>query len=264
MAAVEIVAGSASGLLCTLLGHPLDCVKVRQQAEHGRPMSTAARAARMLREEGTHAFGRGVGPPLVSGALMNSMMFLAFAECRKLLPDGALRSFASGAVAGIATATLSTPFDYLKIQSQLRGSRPFAVLGATLRAGGAGRVLFRGHTMNCLREGVFTCVYLGTYDAVRTASYGEEQPPLPAVAAVSAASGALAWVANLPFDTVKTAQQAVPPGAPRRSAADAARSILRGGGVAALFRGLGPSTARAILVASSRLVAYEWVRGGVS
>ena len=195
---------------------------------------------------------------------MNSMMFLAFAECRKLLPDGALRSFASGAVAGIATATLSTPFDYLKIQSQLRGSRPFAVLGATLRAGGAGRVLFRGHTMNCLREGVFTCVYLGTYDAVRTASYGEEQPPLPAVAAVSAASGALAWVANLPFDTVKTAQQAVPPGAPRRSAADAARSILRGGGVAALFRGLGPSTARAILVASSRLVAYEWVRGGVS
>ena len=91
----------------------------------------------MRREEGTHAFGRGVGPPLVSGALMNSMMFLAFAECRKLLPDGALRSFASGAVAGIATATLSTPFDYLKIQSQLRGSRPFAVLGATLRAGGA-------------------------------------------------------------------------------------------------------------------------------
>lgn len=111
---------------------------------------------------------------------------------------------------------------------------------------------------------MFTCVYLGTYDAVRAASFGEARPPLPAVAAVSAASGALAWVANLPFDTVKTAQQAVPPGAPRRSAADAARSLWRGGGAAAFFRGLGPSTTRAILVASSRLVAYEWVLGAVS
>lgn len=265
MAAVEILAGSASGLFCTLIGHPLDCVKVRQQSERGRPTSTAARAARMLREEGTTAFARGVGPPLVNAAVVNSLMFLVFAECRRQLPDGALGAFASGAVAGVATATLSTPFDYLKIQSQLRGSRPLAVLGATLRAGGAGRIiLYRGHAINCLREGVFTCVYLGIYDAVRTASFGEERPPLPAVAAVSAASGALAWVANYPFDTVKTAQQAVPPGAPRRNAVDAARSIWRGGGAASFFRGLAPSTARAILVTSSRLVVYEWVRGAVS
>ena len=260
-AAVEIVAGSASGLICTLIGHPLDCVKVRQQADaaRGRPTSTAARAARMLREEGVQAFARGIGPPLVNAALMNSLMFVVFAECRRMLPDNALGAFASGAIAGVATATLSTPFDYLKIQAQVRGSRPLAVLGAT-RPG----VLFRGHAMNMLREGVFTCVYLGSYDAVRSASFGEERPPLPAVAAVSAASGALAWACNYPFDTVKTAQQAVPPGAPRRSAVDAARALWRGGGAAAFFRGLGPSTTRAVLVTCSRLVAYEWVRGALS
>ena len=173
-ATVEIVAGSASGLICTLIGHPLDCVKVRQQADaaRGRPTSTAARAARMLREEGVQAFARGVGPPLVNAALMNSLMFVVFAECRRMLPDNAFGAFASGAIAGVATATLSTPFDYLKIQAQVRGSRPLAVLGAT-RPG----VLFRGHAMNMLREGVFTCVYLGSYDAVRSASFGEERPP---------------------------------------------------------------------------------------
>ena len=138
-AAVEIVAGSASGLICTLIGHPLDCVKVRQQADaaRGRPTSTAARAARMLREEGVQAFARGVGPPLVNAALMNSLMFVVFAECRRMLPDNAFGAFASGAIAGVATATLSTPFDYLKIQAQVRGSRPLAVLGATRP--GAGR-----------------------------------------------------------------------------------------------------------------------------
>ena len=228
-------------------------------AADGRPTSTAARAARMLREEGVQAFARGVGPPLVNAALMNSLMFVVFAECRRMLPDNAFGAFASGAIAGVATATLSTPFDYLKIQAQVRGSRPLAVLGAT-RPG----VLFRGHAMNMLREGVFTCVYLGSYDAVRSASFGEERPPLPAVAAVSAASGALAWACNYPFDAVKTAQQAVPPGAPRRSAVDAARALWRGGGAAAFFRGLGPSTTRAVLVTCSRLVAYEWVRGAMS
>ena len=93
------------------------------------------------------------GPPLVNAALMNSLMFVVFAECRRMLPDNAFGAFASGAIAGVATATLSTPFDYLKIQAQVRGSRPLAVLGAT-RPG----VLFRGHAMNMLREGVFTCV----------------------------------------------------------------------------------------------------------
>ena len=111
-AAVEIVAGSASGLICTLIGHPLDCVKVRQQADaaRGRPTSTAARAARMLREEGVQAFARGVGPPLVNAALVNSLMFVVFAECRRMLPDNAFGAFASGAIAGVATATLSTPW----------------------------------------------------------------------------------------------------------------------------------------------------------
>ena len=70
--------------------------------------------------------------------------------------------------------------------------------------------------------------------------------PLPAVAAVSAASGALAWACNYPFDTVKTAQ-AGPPGASRRE-----RRRRRAGalarGAAAFFRGLGPSTTRAVLV----------------
>ena len=136
-----------------------------------------------------------------------------------------------------------------------RGDRRLATVGAD----GA---LFRGNAANCLREGVFTAVYLGAYDACRVAlSGGGDRPPTRVVAAVAATTGALAWVANYPFDTVKSVQQSAPPSAPRAGLARAVRTLWRRGGVGAFYAGLAPSTARAVLVTTSRLVAYEHVRG---
>jgi len=194
---------------------------------------------------------------------MNSLMFLTFAEFRRRLPETFAAALFSGAVAGVVTATLSTPFDYVKIQAQIRGAAPLDVLGAALREPRPLAVLFRGHASNCLREGVFTAVYLGSYDVARAhlVVAGDARPPLYAVAAASAASGALAWVANYPFDTVKSVQQSAPPGTASRSGLGAAQALWRRGGLAAFYRGIGPSTARAILVTCSRLVAFEWIRG---
>ena len=259
----ETVSASASGCCATLLGHPLDCLKVRMQAEQTTIRQGALpTAATMLRREGVRAFFRGCGPPLINAVLMNTVMFVCFAEFRKrstFLGDvgGAL---ASGCLAGVATATLSTPFDFVKIQAQLHGGAPLPTALAALRAG----ALFRGHAANCLREGVFTAVYLGSYDSFRVAvGGGGDRLPMHLVAAVSATTGALAWVANYPFDTVKSVQQAVPASAPRAKAGlgTAVRLLWRRGGVGAFFAGLGPSTARAVLVTTTRLVAYEHVRG---
>ena len=254
----EAVAASASGCAATLLGHPLDCLKVRMQAE--QQSSAMQTFLRMLKQDGVAAFARGMGPPLLNAVLMNTAMFVVFAECRRrtaALGDVA-GALASGAFAGVATATLSTPFDYVKIQSQLRGAPPLRVLADALRA----RALFRGHAANCLREGVFTAVYLGAYDACRVAlSGGGDRPPTRVVAAVAATTGALAWVANYPFDTVKSVQQSAPPSAPRAGLARAVRTLWRRGGAGAFYAGLAPSTARAVLVTTSRLVAYEHVRG---
>ena len=54
---------------------------------------------------------------------------------------------------------------------------------------------------------------------------------------------------------------AAPPSAPRAGLARAVRTLWRRGGVGAFYAGLAPSTARAVLVTTSRLVAYEHVRG---
>ena len=114
-------------------------------------------------------------------------------------------------------------------------------------------------------EAVFSAFYLGLYDVIKLAVAGGregERLPIHLVAAASATTGAIAWVASYPFDCVKSVQQAQPAGSAgaKGNIEGAARAVWRSGGWSAFYRGVGPSTLRAILVASSRLVAYEHVK----
>ena len=124
------------------------------------------------------------------------------------------------------------------------------------------RTVFTGQTMNMCREGVFTAVYLGLYQQLRAAFISDSgaAPPLPLVAAASATTGALAWVAAFPFDTVKSIQQAQLPGRRGLPIGGAIELLWRRGGAMAFYRGVSASTARAVLVTGARLFTYEAVR----
>ena len=67
----------------------------------------------MLQREGASAFARGVGPPLANAMLLNTVMFVCFAEARRHLPQttvGCARRW----VLRRAQAFLTTPLDWLK------------------------------------------------------------------------------------------------------------------------------------------------------
>ena len=202
---------------------------------------------------------------------MNAVMFVAFDEARRRLPDTPAGSLAAGAISGLATAVLSTPTDWIKVQAQVRGVPVRAVLAEVLRLGPAMalRACFSGHVMNMLREGVFTAVYLGLYHQARAAIVGgagaSTAPPLHLVAVASATTGALAWAASYPFDCVKSVQQAQPPFAQARraSVSGAISALWKQGGVSAFYRGLSASTARAVLVTCSRLLTYEQIKASL-
>lgn len=163
-------------------------------------------------------------------------------------------SLSAGALSGLATACLSTPIDYIKIQAQLgHVLSPWRRLGI--------RILYRGHTMNMLREGVFTAIYLGLYDRLRVRIIQETgaptNPSLLLVALTAAGTGALAWVGAYPFDTLKSRAQALGPGRRPLTIRDALAQAEARGGLKGLYRGCGGSTIRAVLVTGSRLWAYE-------
>ena len=84
--------------------------------------------------------------------------------------------------------------------------------------------------------------------------------PLPVAAAASGCTGALAWFAAFPSDVVKTMQQAATgAGKARPSAIAVARGLWAQRGIRAFYRGAYAGTTRAVLVTSSRIVAFEWM-----
>ena len=172
---------------------------------------------------------------------------------RHRLPDGVAGSLLAGAFSGLATACVSTPLDYVKVQAQLRATSPALLLRLS-----TARQLATGHGMNCVREGLFTAIYLGLYAQLRP-QLGDPAA-FSSVVMASASTGAAAWLVAFPADCIKSVQQAVPPIAGVRplSPIEAARGLLRHGGWRAFYNGAGASTFRAMLVTSSRMVGYEW------
>ena len=248
----EISAATAAGVVTTVVGHPLDTIKVHLQANSAMP--NTGEAARLLLQE--RALFRGIVPPLCNAVLMNTVMFSVFHGIKDVIQgdnsDAATNNsmtsaLLAGALSGFATACVSTPTDYIKIQSQLnKGTNSWDVfLSTPLRS------LFRGHLANLGREGVFTMVYLGLYDQLHPHGFWQ-------IAAASSFTGALAWVASYPFDTLKTNIQSAPPPS-SHVPVNYRETMTKIGSVSSYYRGCGASTWRAIMVTSLRMIVYEAV-----
>jgi len=244
----EIAGATGAGCASTLFGHPLDTIKVHLQT-NPKLGGTWEATKYLLHSNSPLVFFRGIIPPLFNAVVMNTVMFSVFEGVKQSLgPMGA------GFVSGIATACLSTPTDYIKIQSQLSGVSSMDLVKTTLKQHPTR--LFRGHLANLGREGVFTMVYLGLYDVLRSNSNHNNN--LIEVAATSSLTGGLAWVASYSFDTVKTVVQATPG---RVSYREAVQQLWNQGGYKAFYKGCGTSTGRAVLVTSIRMITYEWILG---
>jgi len=279
MILVEILCATCAGCASTLVGHPLDTIKVHLQTNQNLLNPTNAARSLLQQSSGNpFVFFRGIAPPLVNAVIMNTVMFSVFQSVKGALPENtAAGALTAGVLSGIATAFLSTPADYVKIQSQLGGMDSTEVLrrifGRVRPKGGPLRSLFRGHSANLGREGVFTMVYLGLYDQLLTggavggggADYG-----LLRVAMVSSMTGGLAWVVSYPFDTIKTVMQGssivgtTTTNATNTNTAITFRSTVRSlwkiNGYKAFYKGCGASTGRAILVTSMRMIVYEFIK----
>jgi len=271
----DIAGSMTGGCVSTVLGHPLDTIKVHQQTQ---PNVSRVGLFHIAKNLGAFQLFRGIGPPMMSQIIMNTVMFSVFRNVKEItsnssVMDENVSAMCAGLISGFATACLSTPSDWIKIQAQLsqnsKMDSSFLILKRLIQdhqhqSGKVIQIVYRGHVANLCREGVFTMVYLGLYDRISSIvkeNRGRQGQSLRMgeVMVISSFTGACAWICNYPFDTLKSVMQGK--GAHERIPMKSAfLSIWNLGGAKAFYRGLSASTGRAMLVTSTRMLAYEKTR----
>ena len=184
-------------------------------------------------------------------------------------------------IAGVScagTSTILNPIDVSKIKMQVsgQGNGLKSQMMSIVKVEGL-RGLTRGIEPSVGRELIYGTIRIGGYEPVLrsfAAVYGGagKQNTSPFVKYGSALfSGALGSTFANPFDLVKTRFQAAVvekgdsgTGYPYRNTVQAFSYIVKNeGGIRALYRGVGPTIARAALVTSSQLGTYDSVKNNL-
>jgi hypothetical protein len=80
----EAIGGFSAGVVGTLLGFPLDLVKTRMQTQTaGVKLSPLRLLRHILKTEGVTSLYKGVGPPLLSLSIVNTLSFSSYSYWRQ-------------------------------------------------------------------------------------------------------------------------------------------------------------------------------------
>lgn len=124
----NFVAGWMGGCAGLLAGHPMDTIKVRQQAL-GK-MSALKGITSTFKYEGVRGFYKGMGFPLLAAGTLNSVFFGVYGNCVRRTTEGDQRPsltnvFLCGCAAGVAQLSVACPVDLIKIKMQIQTGSSF-------------------------------------------------------------------------------------------------------------------------------------------
>lgn len=113
-----------------MVGHPLDTVKVRQQAFNTSLFVTISRT---FRHEGIFGFYKGMLGPLITLGPSNAILFGVYGNMMNILEENYIRghisyadtsamkhSFIAGTVAGLFQVFFTCPAEFIKILMQIK------------------------------------------------------------------------------------------------------------------------------------------------
>jgi solute carrier family 25 (mitochondrial carnitine/acylcarnitine transporter), member 20/29 len=285
----EALGGFAAGIVGTILGFPLDLIKTRMQtgsSNNNNParMGIVSMASQIIQTEGIRSLYKGILPPLLSLSIVNTVSFTSYSLFRNLYggqngwdPINALAGMTGAPLFAIVT----TPENFLKTQLQmdnLQGSRfRNSIHGASILIQEHGpRVLYTGHVVNTIREGIFVGCYFFAYEGFRSMLFRWFHNPLEAATTKTSSvttslvipmaggmAGASAWFISFPLDCIRAGVQGrrdlstTLPRNQKKGAIQIGIELYKTKGVQGLYSGVGPSMARAFLVSGSRFSAYE-------
>jgi len=266
----DFVAGWVGGSTGLVFGHPLDTVKVIQQAS-AKPASILGVSREILVTEGARGFFKGMLYPVITAGAINSVFFGVYGVCMdkmkehspQLMSQYHLSSvYLAGMVGGTVQLAIACPVELVKIRLQTsvqvyRG--PWHCLSHTMRRHGL-RGLATGLGPHWVRDGHGFGVYVVLYEALLALTGGRDQAGKMEQFWAGGLAGVLCWLSVLPSDVVKSRMQADSLDITKRSytgALDCIRQSLAKEGLGVFFRGAVAMSARALPVNGVTFLVYE-------
>lgn len=274
----DIGSGTVAGVISKFVDFPFDTVKVTFQAPNSPYKSYLHASSTIFKNEGIAGFYRGVGAPVAGAGLENAVCFSFFGFAQRHYrwslsygPDEKLPFAATlyaGAVSGFAVAHVLTPVELLKCRMQVQNLQPVEqreyrnvvdCAVKTVRKDGL-KGLYAGHTATLARETPGNAAWFGFYNLAQRAMLqpGQTTDDLPGYkkALAGGCGGVMYWTTFFPADVVKTKMQ-VDPAFQTMGLAKGLSSVLRTGGVRALYSGWGITVVRAFPANAAIFFTYE-------
>ena len=252
--------GLAYGVSSVLVGHPIDTVKNKMQAQEGYEAKDALKTMfTTLRTQGILGLYRGALPQFIGSMCFrsaqfagyhstynNSFMDSSFGRYELPLTGGLqVRVVISGIVAGLSRAALETPIDYWKIRRQV--VKEWNIREITgLKVTTLSRILLLPAFFIYLEKarpyqsGLFGASPVGTFF-------------------FTGLCGTAAWWTIWPLEYMKSQVQAGYGDSNQTLFQRMSNVMKERGGFLALYRGLGPGSIRSFFANGISMVAYKFV-----
>jgi solute carrier family 25 carnitine/acylcarnitine transporter 20/29 len=81
----DLICGSMGGLAYILTAHPLDSIKVRMQLERRPNITLRKIIMETYLHEGPKGFYKGMGSPLITIPLVNSIVFASYESAKRMM-----------------------------------------------------------------------------------------------------------------------------------------------------------------------------------
>ncbi|KAM9134399.1 solute carrier family 25 member 45 isoform 2-T3 [Pangshura tecta] len=280
----EFVAGWISGAVGLALGHPVDTVKVRLQAQSGY-RGILDCIIKTYHNETVLGFFKGMSFPLLSVALVNSVIFGAYSNAllylsathhhdRHANPPSYAHILTAGSFSGLIQAVVLAPVDLIKVRLQNQ-FHPYG-LKSLMGASGAqyrGPVhcgasifheegvmgLFRGTWALVLRDVPTIAIYFLTYTSFCQAMTAQGQEPgQRTVLVAGGCAGTISWAFATPLDVIKTRlQMDGVKGVSYGGVWDCIRISVQREGPQVFLKGLTPNIIRSFPVNAVTFLSYE-------
>ena len=270
----SLVAGGFAGAVSRSVVSPLERLKIIFQL-HKDNAGIIPTLRKIYVEEGILGFFRGNGTNIIRIVPYSAVQFATYEAVKRFLigdrrhwESSATVKLASGALAGIASVSVTYPLDLVRTRLSLPGDTPRSIADCLrqvyLKEGGV-VALYRGLVPTVAGIAPYVALNFTTYETLKTfmargKPAGEELPVYTRLACGGLA-GAVAQTCTFPLDVVRRRMQVSrmqDSAMPHKGPWGLAMHMWRQEGWRAFYRGMFPNLLKVVPAISTSFVTFEW------